>query len=80
MMSKYYFNFNTSYNQFYLEDKEIKSLDSEDLWSGEAFNSRLAMHNGIIAIGTYCYGNVKGEIEILDAPFDILKSYRRGRN
>lgn len=67
------FNFYTEYNQFYLEDKEKKeNTNSGDFWSDEAFNAKLAMVYGIVAIGTHSYGNIKGEIEILDKPVENI--------
>ena len=67
------FNFYTQYNQFYLEDKEKKeNTNSGDFWSDEAFNAKLEMVYGIVAIGTHSYGNIKGEIEILDKPVENI--------
>jgi hypothetical protein len=63
------FNFYTEYHQFYLEDKEKKEeINSSNFWSEEASNSKLAMAHGIIGINTHSYGNIKGDIEILDKP------------
>lgn len=67
------FNFYTEYHQFYLEDKESKSdTNSSDFWSDEAFNTKLAMVHGIVGVGTHCYGNIKGEIEVLDKPIENI--------
>ena len=66
---KYKFNFYTQYNQFYLEDKEKKTeINPSTFWSEEAFNSKLALEKGIAGIGTHSYGNIKGEIEVLQKP------------
>ncbi|WP_417369412.1 hypothetical protein [Flavobacterium beibuense] len=63
------FNFYTEYHQFYLEDKEAKGdTGSPNFWTDEAFEARFATEQGIIAVGTYCYGNVKGEITVLQNP------------
>lgn len=66
-----YFKFYTEYRQFYIEDKSDQGKGNTGLnefWSEEAFNSRLAMTDGIIGVGTESYGNIKGEIEILEKP------------
>ena len=65
-MMKYLLNFNTSYNQFYIYDKGSKgNTNSNSFWTNEAFNDRLAVEEGILGIGTECYGNVKAELQIL---------------
>lgn len=70
---KYKLNFHTQYNQFFLEDKEKKAnTNSSDFWSDEAFNAKLAMVHGIVGVGTHSYGNIKGEIEILDKPVENI--------
>lgn len=62
-------NFETQHNQFYLADtKSPKRTDEISFWSAEAYEDRLAMGSGIVGVGTECYGNIKGEIEILDTP------------
>ncbi|MBS0027234.1 hypothetical protein ACTJJ0_12275 [Chitinophaga sp. 22321] len=66
-----YFEFSTQYNQFYIEDGKDENkgnAGSANFWSDEAFNNRLALEKGIIGVGTESYGNIKGEIEILDKP------------
>ncbi|MCW3162852.1 hypothetical protein [Chryseobacterium oryctis] len=70
-MKKQYFKFSTQYRQFYIEDKDDNEKGNAglpDFWSEEAFNSRLAMVNGVIGVGTESYGNIKGEIEVLEKP------------
>lgn len=72
---KHKFNFYTEYHQFYIEDSKYKSqTDPLSFWDEEAFLSGLAIDNGILGISTKSYGNIKGEIEILDKPNDIIKS------
>lgn len=67
------FEFYTQYNQFLIEDKEHKTeIDHSDFWCEEAFNDKLAMANGVIGVGTHGYGNIKGEIEILDKPAENI--------
>ncbi len=66
---KHSFNFQTQYNQFYIVDKENKSeFDPGSYWSEEAYDAKLALANGFAAIGTHSYGNIKGEIELLQTP------------
>jgi hypothetical protein len=63
---KYKLDFYTSYNQFYLYDKASPgNTDSDNFWTAEAYNDRLALEEGVLGIGTGCYGHVKGEIDIL---------------
>lgn len=67
------FNFYTQYNQFYIEDKEQKiEIDQSNFWSDEAFSDGLALGHGIISVKTRSYGNIKGEIEILDKPIENI--------
>jgi hypothetical protein len=71
------FEFDTQYNQFYLSDSLCpREMGRTDFWTPEAYDERLAIAEGILGIGTECYGPVKGEIEILDSEnknFDITK-------
>ena len=72
-------NFETSFNQFYIVDKnsyEISSTKNEDFWSKKNYSNRLVARKGILGVLTECYGNVKGEIIFLkDAndSFDLEK-------
>jgi hypothetical protein len=74
---KLYFAFNTQYNQFYISDSlSPRKIKVSDFWTPEAYDERLAMAEGILGIGTECYGPVKGELEILEGEnrtFDIMK-------
>lgn len=66
---KRHFKFYTEYNQFYIEDKgNLSDIGSADFWNEKAFNSRLAISDGIIGVGTQSYGNIKGEIELVERP------------
>tara|TARA_Y100000815_G_C13306913_1_gene486846 strand:+ start:750 stop:1397 length:648 start_codon:yes stop_codon:yes gene_type:complete len=66
---KYNINFYTQYNQFYIEDKGSNGdTGSVEFWSEEAFLSKMALDKGIIGVGTQSYGNIRGEIMILDKP------------
>lgn len=63
---KYKLDFYTAYNQFYVQDKlSTGRTDSASFWTAEAYHDRLAMEEGIVGIGTECYGPIKGELEIL---------------
>jgi hypothetical protein len=64
---KYALNFYTQYHQFYLSDElSPGKTNSKSFWTKDAYNDRLAMEDGIVGIGTECYGPVKGELEILE--------------
>ncbi|MFD2601190.1 hypothetical protein [Flavobacterium suzhouense] len=64
---KHYFNFYTSYNQFYLGDEGNKGdTGSSNFWTEKAFSDRLALENGVVGVGIQSWGDVKGEIEILE--------------
>jgi hypothetical protein len=66
---KYHIDFYTSYNQFYITYKDSEgATNSDKFWTTEAFNERLAVVDGIIGVGTECYGPVKGEIHLLNSP------------
>ncbi|PIQ22148.1 MAG: hypothetical protein COW65_04855 [Cytophagales bacterium CG18_big_fil_WC_8_21_14_2_50_42_9] len=44
-------------------------LTDGEFWTDEALKNRLAKDNGVLGIGTECYGPIKGEIEFLkEAP------------
>lgn len=61
-------DFYTSHNQFYIFDKASGgNTDSDRFWTEEAYNDRLAIEDGILGIGTECYGPIKGEVVILSA-------------
>lgn len=61
----FYFDFYTQYNQFYLVDGSSSPITDGDFWNEKAYENRLALNDGVIGIGTECYGPVKGEINIL---------------
>lgn len=69
MITKQKFNFDTQYYQFYIEDGSDKNKgpsSSPFFWDEKALNERLALTNGVIGVKTESYGNIKGEIEILN--------------
>jgi len=61
-------DFYTAYHQFYISDKEsIGNTASSKFWTDDSFNDRLAIEDGVLGVGTECYGPVKGELMVLDA-------------
>lgn len=65
------FNFSSSHHQFYICDKTSPMhTDDDDFWTDEAFDSKLAMGEGILGIGTASYSHCKGEIIVLDQAKD----------
>jgi hypothetical protein len=63
----YKLNFHTSYNQFYIGDKDYKgNTGSSTFWSKEAFSDRLAVDKDVLGIGIGSYGHVKGEVLLVD--------------
>ncbi|MCX6316040.1 MAG: hypothetical protein NTW29_02015 [Bacteroidetes bacterium] len=72
-MKSYKLSFWTSHHQFYIADglSPFKT-DSVDFWTTQAFEDKLATEEGIIGVGTACYGDVKADFDILDRePVDI---------
>lgn len=62
-------NFYTSHHQFYIYDKDSAGdTGSENFWTEDASNDRLVTEDGILGIGTECYGPVKGEVSLLGMP------------
>lgn len=71
----YKLDFYTSHHQFYIYDKlSPGSTDSDNFWTDSAHKDRLALEEGIIGIGTECYGPVKTEIVILDKSNNAFNS------
>lgn len=65
-------NFYTSYHQFYIADKLCDEDTSNDFWTDEAYKDRIAFNSCGLGIGTECYGNVKGEVAILEKPIENI--------
>lgn len=60
-------DFYTEYRQFYICDKDSPQLtDSDNFWTEEAISDRLAIENGILGVGTECYGPVKAKLDLID--------------
>lgn len=61
------FDFYSSYHQFYICDKESEmETGSDNFWTDESVALMLAVEEGVLGVGTACYGYVKGEIELLE--------------
>lgn len=59
--------FQTSHQQFYIADKcSPFRTDSDNFWTEEATSDRLAIEEGILGVGTECYGPVKGDLQVLE--------------
>jgi hypothetical protein len=59
-------DFYTQHSQFYICDSHSSlKTDAHEFWTDEAYESRLAVEEGVLGVGTECYGPVKGELEIL---------------
>jgi hypothetical protein len=72
---KYELDFYTSYNQFYLFDKTSGgNTASDNFWTADAYNDRLALEAGILGVSTACYGHVKGELYILSQENEVINS------
>ena len=71
---KYELNFDTSYHQFYIRDKESPQDTGDiDFWTEDATHSRLAIGDGILGVGLECYGSFKGDLVLLDSKRDNLE-------
>jgi len=71
---KYSLDFYTAYSQFYIRDKNaIGDTGSDTFWTTDAFNDRLAIEDGILGVGTECYGPVKGELYLLSVARDNIE-------
>lgn len=73
---KYPLDFYTSYNQFYIYDKDSPGkTNSNSFWTNEAYEDRLAINDGILGIGTECYGHIRAELEILESENNLDFTY-----
>lgn len=64
-------NFTTSHHQFYISDNAVDlNTGSRNFWTKEASQDRLAIENGILGVGTECYGPVKAELYVLNKKTD----------
>lgn len=65
-------SFDTTHHQFYICDKASPfRTDSDDFWTTQAHDDKLAIEEGLLGVGTGCYGPVNGELQVLNhAPSD----------
>lgn len=66
----YPLDFYTQYRQFYLTDGTDED-PNENLWTKETSEQRMVVDKGFLAVGTECYGPVKGQLEIKNDGSDI---------
>lgn len=69
---KYKLDFYTSYNQFYIADKNHQGDTGYGFWTQEAHESHLAIAEGIIGVNIESYGHVRAELEILTSKPEII--------
>ncbi|HMH34414.1 MAG TPA: hypothetical protein VK543_15360 [Puia sp.] len=63
----YKLDFYTQYRQFFVADQtSTKNTSANDFWTEEAHEDRLGLGMGILGVGIECYGQVRGELDILD--------------
>ncbi|NOT51043.1 MAG: hypothetical protein HOP10_07175 [Chitinophagaceae bacterium] len=67
-MKAFNLDFYSSYNQFFIFDKNISFDSTEEMWTDQAFLDRLSMLPGRLSVGTACYGTVRAELRLLDNP------------
>src|SRR5438045_83604 len=61
-------DFYTSHLQFYITDESSPfRTNSIEFWTGQASEDRLAIEEGLLGIGTECYGHVNGDLQLLNA-------------
>jgi hypothetical protein len=66
-MKKYDLKFSSEYYQFYILDSQSEGkTDAPDFWNNEASERKLAIGEGILGVTIATYGNIKGEIRVLD--------------
>jgi hypothetical protein len=66
-MKTYKFDFNNSYNQFYIADKNyVGDTGSDKFWTEEAYEDRIAITDDLLGIGTESYGHIKGEVNLFE--------------
>jgi hypothetical protein len=67
-MTRHKLNFETSHHQFYILDKGSPfRTDSDNFWTQEATDDRLALEDGLLGVGTECYGEVRGDLQVLES-------------
>lgn len=76
-MKTYKLDFYTMHSQFFLADKNSDGYNVDDEgWSEQAFADQIAIQNDFLALGTASYGDIKGEVHLLETPSVIdLKNF-----
>lgn len=63
---KYKLEFRTAYHQFSISDYGFShDTGDEGFWTLDAMDDRLAIGDGVLGIGTECYGPVEGDLTVL---------------
>lgn len=71
-VDSYKLEFITSYNQFYIADKNYEGNTGVSFWNEESYHANLAIDNDIVGINTESYGHIKGELEMFKSkPADL---------
>jgi hypothetical protein len=72
-------DFDTSYHQFYILDRDSPhDTDSDTFWTEESHQDGLAIGTNILGVSTGCYGDVKSIIKLLEIePVVELDKYDR---
>lgn len=66
-MKSHKLSFWTTHHQFYISDKSSPfRTNADDFWTTQASDDKLAIEEGLLGIGTECYGRVEGDIQVLD--------------
>ncbi|TGD56540.1 hypothetical protein [Flavobacterium humi] len=68
IMQKHQFNFYTQYNQFYLTSDNGSSLTQNNSWDEKDYVDRLSSLKNFIAYFSESYGDIKGELIVLEKP------------
>lgn len=69
---KHKLSFYTQYSQFYLTSDNGNSLAVGNNWDSESYEDRLKQLNNFLVVFTQCYGNVKGELIVLEKPIAVI--------
>jgi hypothetical protein len=66
-------NFYTQYNQFYISSDNAKSIVSGNNWDDKALQDRLGILKNTLVVNTESYGDIKGEVIVLEKPNTNIK-------
>ena len=65
---KHKLNFYTQHSQFFISSDNANALVLGIDWDNQAYEDRLSSLNNFLSVITQCYGNVKGELIVLEKP------------